>query len=90
MTRWIHNIGLQRNQALARNCESPLEFKPDRLERSVQQVRIFYNRLVEVRRCLTEDWWEWLAWTAASGTGYTPREFVTIDVLKGGMIYGAR
>ena len=57
---------------------------------SVQQVRIFYNRLVEVRRCLTEDWWEWLAWTAASGTGYTPREFVTIDVLKGGMIYGAR
>jgi hypothetical protein len=47
------------------------------------------NRIVEVRRCLTDDWWLWLEWTA-SNTGYIPPEFVAIDVLKGGMIYGAR
>jgi len=27
------------------------------------------TRLVEVRRCLTEDWWLWLEWTAACNTG---------------------
>jgi hypothetical protein len=65
-----------------------------RTEYAAQQILDFptccNNRLVEVRRCLTEDWWLWLEWTAASNADYLPREFVTIDVLKGGMIYGAR